>query len=99
MADTPQGRRAAGKKIPVGEAQPIFHGTGAEAAKSIMESGLLIDFSDENNTKDDVVFATKDRRTALHFASRSSEKTYALITIDGSLVGSKPTTGYGGELM
>ncbi|KKM86068.1 hypothetical protein LCGC14_1282750, partial [marine sediment metagenome] len=79
-----------------GESETLFHGTGAKAARGIMESGLLINYADENNTKDDVVYATKDRRLALHFAARSSEKTYAIITIDSFLVGSKPSIGYGG---
>lgn len=79
--------------------EPIFHGTGAEAAKSIMETGLQVNFADDNNNVSDVIYAASDRRDAMFFAGRSSEKEYALITIDSSLAGSRPATSDRGELM
>jgi 2'-5' RNA ligase len=93
------GGNGAGKGSEKKPSESIFHGTGAKAAQSIMESGLLLNFADEDNRVSDVVYAASDRRDALHFASRSSEENYALITIDSSLAGSEPEVSEFGELM
>ena len=96
----PSTRGAQDRQDPKSEGEPIFHGTGAKAAKSIMESGLQVSFSDKDNYVPNVIYAATDRRDALFFAGRSSEEQYALITIDSSLAGSEPSTSSRrGELM
>lgn len=83
-----------------GAAKEIYHGTGAKAARSIMKTGLQVGYADSNNVVDGVVFAAPSYETARDFASRSSSKSYAIITIDPSLAGSKPERGpIGGEFM
>lgn len=93
-------RENKGKGNGKAQTKEIYHGTGTRAAKSIMKTGLQVGYADSNNVVDGVVFAAPYYETARDFASRSSSKSYAIITIDPSLAGSKPERGpIGGEFM